>query len=306
MTREHPLRGSARRARLASRSGPARTLALAWTLGALFLATRAGAGGAQWLGPKPPEKVTRVVTVAPSLSDTVMALGGTETLVGVSRFDERKELAKLPRVGGFNDPSVEAVLALKPQLVLLQKAPGNQRSVEKLAELGVPILALPLTGFDDVLEAIRLVGHALGREAEAKQLTGQMEARRAKVRARAAKLPHPRVLFVYGFSPLVVAGPGSFAHELLTDAGGVDVVEAGPSAYPTYSAERAVASRPEVVIDGANVMEGRDALRDIEGLKQARWVSTKSEALLHPGPALADGLEELFTLIHPGAADGGK
>ncbi len=274
-------------------------------LALLLCAGAAAADTPQWLGPKPPAQVTRVVTVAPSLTDTVIALGAGGALVGVSRFDEQALVAKLPKVGGFNDPSVETVLALKPQLVLLQKAPGNQQAVEKLAELGVPILALPLTSVTDVLDALRLVGHALGRDEEAARLVKALEAKRAAVRARAAKLPHPKVLFVYGFSPLVVAGPGSFAHELLTDAGGVDVVEAGPSAYPTYSPERAVALKPDVVIDGANVMEGRDVLRELEGLKQARWVSTRSEALLHPGPALGDGLEELFNLIH-GTRDAGR
>ncbi|MFT3840359.1 MAG: helical backbone metal receptor [Myxococcaceae bacterium] len=245
------------------------------------------------------------MTVAPSLTETVIALGATNTLVGVSRFDERAEVAKLERVGGFNDPSVETVLALKPQLVLLQKAPGNQKPVQKLAELGIPILALPLTGVDDVLDSIRTIGHLLGHDADAKTLTTRLETTRASIRSRAAKLPHPRVLFVYGFNPLVVAGPGSYAHELVTDAGGIDVVEAGPSAYPTYSAERAVALKPDVVIDSANVMDGQATFKNLAGLKDARWVSTNSQALLHPGPALADGLEELFAMLHP-AKDAGK
>ncbi len=271
----------------------------------LFLAFTAHAGSELWLGPKPPEKITRVVTVAPSLTETVLALGAGSTLVGVSRFDERPEVAGLERVGGFNDPSVETVLALKPQLVLLQKAPGNQKPVEKLAELGIPILALPLTGVDDVLDSIRTIGHALGRDAEAKVLTARLESTRASVRARAARLPHPRVLFVYGFNPLVVAGPGSYAHELVTDAGGIDVVEASPTAYPTYSAERAVALKPQVVIDSANVMDGQATFKNLSGLKEARWVTIHSQALLHPGPALAEGLEELFAALHPGA-DAGK
>lgn len=279
------------------------TRAFSLSLGLLSFA--AWAGGAQWLGPKPPEKVTRVVTVAPSLTETVLALGASSTLVGVSRFDEAPEVEKLTRVGGFNDPSVETVLSLKPQLVLLQKAPGNQKSVEKLAELGVPILALPLTGVDDVLESIGLIGHTLGKDAEAKALTTKLTTARASIRSRAAKLPHPRVLFVYGFSPLVVAGPGSYAHELLVDAGGINVVEASPSAYPTYSAERAVALKPDVVIDSAFGMDDRSTLRHLEGLKNARWVATHSQALLHPGPALADGLEELFALIHS-ASDAGE
>src|SRR5215831_8797866 len=95
-----------------------------------------------YLGPKPPANVRRVVTLAPSLSETLIALGAADRLVGVSRFDDFPEVSKLPRVGGFLDPSVEAVLALKPDLVLVQPSPGNRQPVEKMAELGVPVLAL--------------------------------------------------------------------------------------------------------------------------------------------------------------------
>ena len=79
------------------------------------------------LGPASPARVLRVVTLAPSLTEAVLALGLQDRLIGVSRFDELPEVARLPRVGGFIDPSVEAVLALKPDLVLVQPAPGNQR-----------------------------------------------------------------------------------------------------------------------------------------------------------------------------------
>src|SRR4051812_17674805 len=94
------------------------------------------ASDAQRLGPRPPAKIDRIVTLAPSLTATVLALGGGDKLVGVSRFDEAPEVAKIQRVGGFIDPSVETVVALKPSLLIVQKAPGNRDAVEKIAELG--------------------------------------------------------------------------------------------------------------------------------------------------------------------------
>ena len=101
------------------------TAALLLLLGA---APDAGSS-AQWLGPKPSKLPTRVVTLAPSLTETVLSLGKGALLVGVSRFDEAPQVAKLKRVGGFNDPSIEAVVALKAELVLAQKAPANQKAV---------------------------------------------------------------------------------------------------------------------------------------------------------------------------------
>ncbi|WIG93219.1 helical backbone metal receptor [Myxococcus sp. SDU36] len=251
------------------------------------------------LGPPVPSKVRRVVTLAPSLSAMVLSLGAGSTLVGVSRFDEAKDVAKLPRVGGFTDPSVEAVIALKPDLVLVQPGPGNQRPVEKMAELGVPVLLLPLHSVADVLAAMRAVGEALGREKEAEAVVVGIEATRARIREAAKKLPAPRVLFVYGFEPLVVAGPGSFADELLRDAGGVNVAADAGSAYPVYSVERVVRARASVVVDAADVDVGKDKLRALPGLSSARWVDLPSMSLLQPGPSLGRGLEELFRLLHP-------
>jgi iron complex transport system substrate-binding protein len=275
----------------------------AFTLGVLLLgATTASAEGMSkptYLGPKPPAEVKRVVTLAPSLTDTVLALGAGDTLVGVTRFDARPEVARLKRVGGFTDPSVEAVLALKPQLVLVQPSPGNRRAVETLAELGTPVLAVPLTSIADVRTALLEIGRVLGRGAEAEKQVREIDRVRAEVRARASKQKPPRVLFVYGFDPLVVAGPGSFAHELLRDAGATNAADKADSAYPVYSVEAAVRAKPDVVIDASDTSVGREKLAALPGLKQARWVKVRSEALMQPGPRLAEGLKELYRLLYP-------
>lgn len=275
-------------------------------LAALCLVTAAHAAppseGPRFLGPRPPEKVKRVVTLAPSLTETVLALGAGSTLVGVSRFDEAKEVAGLRRVGGFVDPSIEAIIGLKPDLLLVQPSPGNQRPVEKLAELGVPVLVLPLHTVADTLAAMRAVGRALGKEKEAESLVQGIESTRARIREAARGLKPPRVLFAYGFEPLVVAGPGSFADELLRDAGAINLAADAGSEYPVYSVERAVKAAPDVVVDAADVDVGKDKLMAI--LSRSRWVEVPSLALLQPGPSLGRGLEELFQLLHPAAKSG--
>jgi len=289
------------------RRGVSRLLALGLCLlaGVAGAAEKAATAGPLTLGPPVPAKVRRVVTLAPSLSEMVLALGAGDTLVGVSRFDEAKALAKLPRVGGFTDPSVEAVVALKPDLLLVQPGPGNRRPVEKMAELGVPVLSLPLHSVQDVLVALREVGKALGRQKEAEAAVAGIEATRARIREAAKQLPAPRVLLVYGFEPLVVAGRGSFADELVRDAGGINVAADAGSAYPVYSVERAVRARATVVVDAADVDVGKDKLRELPGLAGARWVEVPSLALLQPGPSLGRGLEELFRLLHPEGAGKG-
>ena len=256
------------------------------------------------LGPRLPAKVERVVTLAPSLTQTVLELGAGSTLVGVSRFDEDPLVAGLPRVGGFIDPSVETAVALKPQLVVVQKAPGNRQAVEKMASLGISVIALPLTSARDVLDAMLEIGVALGRAEKARELVAGIEAVRARVREEArARKTRPRVMIIYGFKPLVVAGPGTFADELLADVGGVNVAAKAPNAYPVFSLERAVAMQPDVVIDCSMVDEGREETRRL--IDKPRWVQPKSRALLQPGPSLGTGLLELQAAVFGEVLDGG-
>jgi iron complex transport system substrate-binding protein len=165
----------------------------------------------------------------------------------------------------------------------------------------VPVLLLPLHTVADTLAALREVGKALGRDKEADALVSRIEATRARIREKAKKLPAPRVLLVYGFEPLVVAGPGSFADELLRDAGAINVASDAGSAYPVYSVERAVRAKPDVVVDSAHVDVGKEKIQALPNLSSARWVDAPSHALLQPGPSLGRGLEELFGLLHPGA-----
>lgn len=274
-------------------------------IAALLCAAVLGAGSdpgpLRMLGPAPHGEVRRVVTLAPSLTDVVLSLGAGERLVGVSRFDERPEVSRLPRVGGFVDPSVEAVLALHPDLVLAQPGPGNRRAVETMAELGAPVLLLPLGTVADVLAAERAVGKALGREEQGEKLARALESTRARIRGRARAERPVRVLLVYGFEPLVVAGPGGFGDELLNDAGAVNVAADAASPYPVYSVERAIQRRPELILDAADTPAGKDRLRGLPGLREARWVQVPDHSLLHPGPSLGQGLEQLFRLVHPEA-----
>lgn len=262
----------------------------------LGLGAAAAPGGVEYLGPKPPVDVRRAVTLAPSLTETVVALGAGERLVGVSRFDELSQVAALPRVGGFNDVAVESVMALEPQVVLVQKAPGNQKAVETLGRLGVSVVALPLTTVEDVLASFRLLGKLFQREVAAQELVGELLGARSRVRAAQGGAV-PNVLFVYGFSPLVVAGPGSFAHQLLEDCGARNVVQKAPTAYPAYSVERAVRLAPDIIIDAADAVESREAVKALKPLQQAQWIVLPSKDLLHPGPSLARGLQTLCGLI---------
>jgi iron complex transport system substrate-binding protein len=259
-------------------------------------------GGIRWLGPKPPAAPRRVVSLAPSVTDTVVALGFADRLVGVTRYDTAPEVASRARIGGFLDPSPEAVLALRPDLCLWFTDGGAYAAVQRIADLGVPVLAMPVVGVQDLLTATRALARALGDNAAGERLAGRLEAAIASTRARAARLPHPRVLFLVGREPLVAAGPGSYPDELLRIAGGVNVVD-GRVAWPVWSAERAVASNPDLVLDGAVLERGTPggALAAIPAVQRGDLRKLANDDPLRPGPRLAPALEAIFAAVHPAA-----
>ncbi len=278
-------------------------------LGALLLAPSAGErrergvsrGGAEWLGPRPPAAPRRVVSLAPSLTDVVVALGRSSLLVGVTRYDDAPEVRGLPRVGGFLDPSPEAVLAVKPDLALWMTDAAAWPAMRRIAELGVPVLALPIIGVADTLEAVRRVGAALGDAPAGEKLARSLAEGVERVRRRAAEQPRVRVLFLAGHEPLVVAGPGSFPDELLRIAGGVNVAT-GDRPWPVYSLEKAVADDPALVVDAAvaEPAEGIRRLAAIPAVRAGRVVRLPDDDALRPGPRLVRALGELLRALHPG------
>lgn len=268
----------------------------------LALALLAAAGAARAplrLGPKPPAAPARVVTLAPSLTETVLALGAGERLVGVSRFDDAPAVQKLPRVGGYTDPSVEAVVSLRPDLVLCEPSPGNRAAVERMAALGAPVLAVALGSEEEILAALREVGGALGLAGKGEEVARATRGRVDAVRGRAKAVAPVKVLVVYDWDPLVVAGPGSFGDGMLLAAGATNAAQSARTAYPVFSAELAVRAAPEVIVDAADVRESqRDRLLRLSGLNEAR-VAVASPSLFRPGPRYGEAMEELFGLLHP-------
>jgi len=293
-----------------ARAGWAAACALAAALGAAPRAlaqTRPAASGRaqvprpdQHLGPEPRAEVRRVVTLAPSLTELVLALGAGERLVGVTRFDDDARVAGLPRVGGYNDPEPEAVLRLSPDLVLAQPAPENRGPVEALARLGVPIDAFKLGTMREIESALEAVGARLGLSARAGELIAALEQRRREVRA-AAPCKGLRALLVFGLEPLVVAGRSGFAGELLEDTGAANAVDdARP--FVRLSAEAAVAMRPDrIVLCGVEAPAGRPALAGLGGVPVE---ALRGPALLHPGPRLGEALDDLVAAL--GRAQGGS
>jgi iron complex transport system substrate-binding protein len=267
----------------------------------------AAAGGATWVGRPPAGGARRIVTLAPSMTDYLVALGAADRIVGVTRVDRAPEVASRPRVGGFLDPSPEAVLGLTPDLVLWVTDGGALAAVRRLAELSqgrFAILAIPVITVADVPAAARLVGEAIGDPAAGAALATRLQGSLDRLRADAGGRARRRVLFVVGREPLVVAGPGSFPDELLRLAGAENAV-GGSRAWPVYPLEVAVAANPDLVIDAAfdEPADGISRLAAIPAVRRGAVARLPRDDLLRAGPKMIEGLGDLERALRqaPGA-----
>lgn len=250
------------------------------------------------LGPAPAE-VRRLVTLAPSLTDVVVALGAADRIVGVTKYDDAPEVKDTVRVGGYSDPSPETVVRLAPDLVLAQPSPGNRGAVYLLAEAGIPVRAFPLETLEDLTYAIDGIGRLLGEEPRANALVTQIESARRQARENAKKRgTTPRVAVLYGTEPLIAAGPGSFAHELLEDVGAVNVVARSAQPYPRISPERLVAQNPDFIVLTGGKDHGIDP-EHLPAVLRSRSVRVFHPGFMRPGPNVVGALEELQRVLTP-------
>jgi iron complex transport system substrate-binding protein len=252
----------------------------------------------------------RVVSLTPSTTETVFALGAGERLVGRSRYcDWPPEAKRLPVVGGYVDASLEAVLGLRPDLVVGARGPAGASLVERLEARGIATYFPPTESFAEI-EAMMggLAGH-LGKRADADRLLGAFRERLARIATAVEPLPRPRTLLVFGLAPVVAAGPDSFAGEMLARAGGANVLGPGPR-YPTLGLEAVLGLDPDVILDAA-IAEGHGRLRigagepgwgAVRAVRRGRVLAVDDNAVLRPGPRAAEGVGTLARLLHPGEA----
>ncbi len=258
----------------------------------------------------PREGAPRVVSLSPSTTEAVFAIGGGGLLVGRSRFcDYPPEAHALPAVGGFSDPNIEAVLALAPSLVVGAHGPAGPGLADTLKSHGIDTYFPETESFAQIREMLLGLGTRLGRDPGAAAVVAQINGRRDAVAAATKGIAPPRAVMLFDVAPIVVAGPGGFPDELMRLAGAQNLITEG-GAYPTIGLERLLALDPEVLLDGA--MAGVDgpsplaAKRDAGGWKTLRAfangrVHAVSSTVLRPGPRIGDGLVELARTIHGSA-----
>ncbi len=254
--------------------------------------------------------VARVISLAPSATEIVYALGAGDRLVGVSaQCDFPPQVAAVDRVGTFVTPNIEAIVAKRPDLVIAVPSPGNQNPVEALQRLGLRVLVVNPSTVAEIGDTILVIARALGADAAGRAVVHGMHARMAAVEARVAGAASPRVLLVVGRTPLIAAGARTVQDELIRMAGGINVAAIAGASWPRLSVEAMVVAAPQVIIDttmgsegegGADVVSGFwGAFPSLPAVRAGRVHRYAADPLLRPGPRIPDALESLARFLHP-------
>lgn len=254
--------------------------------------------------------VTRVVSLAPSLTEILFALGAGDMIVGVTDFcDYPPAAAVKPKVGTVLAPNPEVILALEPDLVLATTDGNRQETVLLLERLGLPTFVVRPEGMEGIYASIRSVGRLLGRPTRASALVEVMRSRVAWVARQVRGRPRVRVLYVLWPDPLITAGRGSVIDALIAVAGGENVAGGIALRYPRLGLEEVLRVDPQVILlagMGSRPLRP-EAVRGWEGWQvfsavQAGKVRSLDGDLLHrPGPRIVEGLEAMARALHPDA-----
>jgi len=246
----------------------------------------------------------RVVSINPSLTAILLALGAGDVLVGIDEVSaaQQPELAGLPRVGGLFNPSLEAVVAVAPDVVVVVPSVEQRDFRGRLEEIGVRVESFENIRLQQVLENIARLGELVGREAEAGQRIEAIRAARASAERLTAGRSHPKTLVILQRDPVFVVGSGGFIDELLAATGARNLGAAFGEPYPQVAVEWLIAAGPEVLIDMTD--EPGDPLvfwsrwPAIPAVAARRVLHLDPEIVTLPGPYLDRAVESLVEALH--------
>ena len=249
----------------------------------------------------------RIISTAPDTTEILFALGLGNRVVGVSTYCNYPEEAKTKeKIGTFQDPNIEKVLALKPDLVI--STGGVQRQfIERLEKMGIPVYTSYPHNLDEVLKSIYKIGLVTGAEKEAKDLIFDLKFRIARVTSKVSKVKNkPRVFFELWHEPLMSAGPGSFIDDLIKKAGGINLAGNARTAYPIFSLEQLVKEDPDVIIAAESSMGGnpsdiakRPGWEMLKAVKNQKIFTINDDIIFRAGPRLVIALETIAKYLHP-------
>jgi len=255
-----------------------------------------------------PDTVTRFISLAPSLTEIVYAIGAGDGLVGRTSYcTYPAEALKVEAVGDTLKPSIERIIALRPQIVFVSTASQLEAFTSELEAHHIAVYVTDSHDLEGVFHSIERIGEVLGKRPEADELLKQLRGRVSLIAEKVKARPPVRVFYQVSDEPLYTIGRDAFITDLIKRAGGVSVTADIPGAWPKYSAESALAAKPDAIIlpTGGSMGDANSnvasALKRSPAVANSRVYKINDDHLSRPGPRAVDGLEDLARALHPEA-----
>ncbi|HEV7682116.1 MAG TPA: cobalamin-binding protein [Pyrinomonadaceae bacterium] len=255
-----------------------------------------------------PDNVTRYISLAPSLTEIVYAIGAGDGLVGRTSYcNYPAEAQKVEAVGDTLKPSIERIIALRPQIVFVSTASQLEAFTTELEAHHIAVYVTDSHDLEGVFHSIERLGEVLGKRSNAYELLKQLRTRVSGVEAAVKSRPPVRVFYQVSDEPLYTIGRDAFITDLVKRAGGISVTADVPGAWPKYSAESALAAKPEAIVLPTGGSMGNansnvaSALKRSPAVASGRVYKINDDHLSRPGPRAVEGLEELARALHPEA-----
>ena len=255
--------------------------------------------------PSPPQ---RIVSLAPSITETLYYLNLGKRIVGVTEFSNYPDEARRkPKVGSYINLNIEKIISLKPDLIIAIADGNKKESVDALERLGYSVYAINPRCVKDVFRTIVNIGKITDCVDRANKLIKELKSRINYIESRTRGIERPRVFFQIGINPVVTVGKDTFHNDLIKMAGGLNISGNEKAKYPRYSMEEILLNTPDIIIissmdrGGGFDRKKREWMKwkSIPAVKNGRIYVIDSDLVDHPSPRIIDGLEELSRLIHP-------
>jgi len=253
---------------------------------------------------KPP---TRIISLAPSITEILFAIGLDDEIVGVTDFCNFPEKALTKPKVSYTRPNIEVLVALEPQLVLAPPSFIRADVLAKLEQLKIPTFVLESKTVEGIFGHIQLLGRMVGRASEANAFAANLRKQVTALTKKVEGRPRPILLYVLNSDPLITVGPGSFIHHLIELAGGRNAAERANAPYPRLTMEEVLMQNPQILLFPIGEYEG---IPQAEQDRWKRWTSLRAvqdgklfqvqaDLLNRPGPRVLEGLRHLISLLHP-------
>ena len=249
-----------------------------------------------------PVRITRIVSLAPNLTENIYAVGAGDRLVGVTTFCNYPEQAKsIAKIGDTMTPNMESIIALKPDIVLVSTASQIEAFMKTLSRQGIAVYVTNPTSLDGVMTNLKQLGELFATQDQADKLVGDLTARVEAVGQKVSGEKKVRMFVQISKEPLFTIGKQSFLTAILVQAGGESVTADVETAYPKLSKETASALNPDAIVlsDSEDNREPNDVFKNSPAVKNRRVFKVNADILSRPGPRLVDALEQIARDLRP-------